>query len=66
METILHANAHCNLKYVNFVCLFAGIHLFHSQVQNPFGITAVWCIQLYHNLMCVFEYVKHLFVTLVL
>jgi len=48
------------------VCLFIGVHLYHSQVQNPVGITAVGYIQLYHNLLCVCEYVKHQFVTLVL
>jgi hypothetical protein len=66
METILHANEQHNFKHVNFVCLFTGVYLYHSQVQNPFGITAMGYIQLYLNLMCVFEYVKHQFVTLVL
>jgi len=42
------------------------VYLYHSQVQNPVGITAMGYIQLYLNLMCVFEYVKHQFVTLVL
>jgi len=66
METILHANEQRNFKNVNFVCLFTGVYLYHSQVQNPVGITAMGYIQLYHNLMGVFEYMKHQFVTLVL
>jgi hypothetical protein len=66
METILHANEQCNFKNVNFVFLFTGVYLYHSQVQNPVGLTAMAYIQLYHNLMCVFEYVKHQFVTWVL
>jgi len=43
---MLHTNTHCNLKNVNFVCLFMGVHLYHSEVQNPVGITAVGYIQL--------------------
>jgi len=43
-----------------------GVHLNHSQVQNPVGITAVGYIQLYCNLMCICEYVKHQFITLIL
>ena len=66
METILHANEQCNFKNVNFMCLFIGVYLYHSQVQNPVSITPMGYIQLYRNLMCVFVYMKHQFVTLVL
>ena len=48
------------------MCLFIGVYLYHSQVQNPVSITPMGYIQLYRNLMCVFVYMKHQFVTLVL
>jgi len=52
------------LKKCQFcVSLFIGVHLYHSQIQNPFGITAVGYNQLYYNLMCVCEYVQHQFIT---
>jgi len=67
METILHSNEQCNLKKCQFcVSLFIGVHLYHSQVQNPVGITAVGYIELYRNLIYVCEYVKPQFLTLVL
>jgi hypothetical protein len=44
------------IKKMSILCVSViGVHLYHSQVQNPVGITAVGYIQLYRNLMCVCE-----------